>query len=148
MFHMFVTPIGWTATLFKSFKWFWVIPEMMQCSCFSAQCQAVASSHPAHFGMHRSINATYTDGKRVPKRIRSSFKTNCCTPSTWENNFQAYICAHGGAPNPPLFPPTGSAFWAAALPTPRDKEMKCIGGGLVFQTVQSQDIILLLQQAK
>lgn len=64
-----------------------------------------------------------------------------------KNKFQAYSCAHGEL----LILLSSShreCILGCCAPTPRDKEMKFTGGGCIFQTVQSQDIILLQQQAQ
>lgn len=103
--------------------------------------------HKAQFGTDLSISAIRCDGKGVTKRIRTHFSTDCLTLSTYENNFQVYSCAHGELLILLSFTHREWVLGCCA-PTARDKEMKFIRGGCIFQTVPSQDIILLQQQAQ
>lgn len=64
-----------------------------------------------------------------------------------KNKFSVHSCVHGELLILLSFTHREWVLGCCA-PAARDKEMKFIGGGCIFQTVQSQDIILLQQQAQ
>lgn len=100
----------------------------MQCSCFSARCQPVASSqstfwNPSHYQCYPLWwkASAKKDKVILLDKLFHSINIRKQLPSV-------QLCTWG-APNPPLSP-TGSAFWAAALPLQGIKRWNLSGEGV------------------
>lgn len=105
-FLVVVSPIWCTATWFKRFKCFWVIEEMMQCSCFSAQCQPVASSQSTFWNpsLHQCYPLWWKVSAKKEKVILLDKLSHSINIRKQVPSIQ--LCTWG-APNPPLFYPQG-----------------------------------------